>query len=216
MSSVRSDSAPAASIVDDMRDLGFQGGLPTSLEPLPCSVVRRGSQTSLTALEAAEMSVGPEFGALWPDLVANRAKRNLKEATAQNAAREHRASTEPLQISGVTSCGFLVMGSRGIEYAVDLHASTCTCPDHKHRGNRCKHLIFAENRRAKEAEGVAAPAMAAVPVDNLTRHVVRRPSARPEGFKIELGPLAVASDSGRRVRELGLGRTGVWGLGSGP
>jgi hypothetical protein len=30
--------------------------------------------------------------------------------------------------------------TRGDEYRVNLEAGTCECPDHEHRGARCKHL----------------------------------------------------------------------------
>ena len=35
---------------------------------------------------------------------------------------------------------FLVVSQSGTEYLVDRREGGCTCPDHEHRGVRCKHL----------------------------------------------------------------------------
>ena len=35
---------------------------------------------------------------------------------------------------------FLVVSQSGTEYLVDRREGRCTCPDHEHRGVRCKHL----------------------------------------------------------------------------
>ena len=43
---------------------------------------------------------------------------------------------------------FLVVSQSGTEYLVDRREGRCTCPDHEHRGVRCKHLrrvAFAES-----------------------------------------------------------------------
>ena len=43
---------------------------------------------------------------------------------------------------------FLVVSQSGTEYLVDRREGGCTCPDHEHRGVRCKHLrrvAFAES-----------------------------------------------------------------------
>ena len=37
-------------------------------------------------------------------------------------------------------------------YTVDLKAGSCTCPDHRRRGEACKHLYAAEVARAKTGE----------------------------------------------------------------
>lgn len=42
---------------------------------------------------------------------------------------------------------FFVGGSEGASYIVRVNrrarTSTCTCPDHKNRGGRCKHILAA-------------------------------------------------------------------------
>ena len=43
---------------------------------------------------------------------------------------------------------FPVVSQSGTEYLVDRREGGCTCPDHEHRGVRCKHLrrvAFAES-----------------------------------------------------------------------
>jgi predicted nucleic acid-binding Zn finger protein len=49
---------------------------------------------------------------------------------------------------------FLVVSQSGTEYLVDRREGRCTCPDHEHRGVRCKHLrrvAFATGERAVPA-----------------------------------------------------------------
>ena len=35
---------------------------------------------------------------------------------------------------------FLVVSESGSEYTVDVHAGSCSCPDHEYNDNHCKHL----------------------------------------------------------------------------
>lgn len=39
---------------------------------------------------------------------------------------------------------YVVVSESGAEYFVDLRAGTCTCPDYRFRGNRCKHIRRVE------------------------------------------------------------------------
>lgn len=39
---------------------------------------------------------------------------------------------------------YSVQGSRPMPYTVDLERECCTCPDHQHRGQTCKHIYAAE------------------------------------------------------------------------
>jgi len=39
---------------------------------------------------------------------------------------------------------YVVVSESGGEYLVDLQAGTCTCPDFRFRGNRCKHIRRVE------------------------------------------------------------------------
>lgn len=50
---------------------------------------------------------------------------------------------ETLQIKDETSREYIIMGSTGNVYNVNItHNPTCTCPDYITRGNRCKHIFF--------------------------------------------------------------------------
>lgn len=52
---------------------------------------------------------------------------------------------------GASEAGeYVVVSQSGSQYDVDVLTETCTCPDHEHRQNRCKHLravAFASGRR---------------------------------------------------------------------
>lgn len=39
---------------------------------------------------------------------------------------------------------YSVTTDSGSEYTVDIHAETCTCPDHEYRGVKCKHIRRVE------------------------------------------------------------------------
>lgn len=39
---------------------------------------------------------------------------------------------------------YVVVSESGAAYLVDLRAGTCTCPDYRFRGNRCKHIRRVE------------------------------------------------------------------------
>ncbi|GAB7095199.1 hypothetical protein JCM30237_23520 [Halolamina litorea] len=39
---------------------------------------------------------------------------------------------------------YVVVSESGAAYVVDLGASTCTCPDYRYRGGRCKHIRRVE------------------------------------------------------------------------
>lgn len=49
---------------------------------------------------------------------------------------------------------YLIRGSKGDLYAVDLNAGSCDCADHIFRGRRCKHIVLAAAYAAVEAVGV--------------------------------------------------------------
>lgn len=55
--------------------------------------------------------------------------------------RTERALTESMVVHPEGGEIFTVVGENGNgEYRVDAREGRCTCPDHKHRGVRCKHL----------------------------------------------------------------------------
>ena len=64
--------------------------------------------------------------------------------------RTARALTEYMAVlsEGDGTEMFTIVGQNGGTYTVDGRRGRCTCPDHEHRGARCKHL-----RRAAFATG---------------------------------------------------------------
>lgn len=56
------------------------------------------------------------------------------------ADRLDRAREEAMAIDSQADGTYEVKG----EYAVDLDAETCTCPDHRQRGAKCKHMFAVE------------------------------------------------------------------------
>lgn len=68
------------------------------------------------------------------------------DTTAGLDERDVRALTEYLTVLDDLgrACGadglYLVVSQSGGEYLVDARGGACECPDHEHRGARCKHL----------------------------------------------------------------------------
>ena len=66
--------------------------------------------------------------------------------------RDVRALSEYMTVLGEGGDVFTVVGENGGgEYQVDSRKGRCTCPDHKHRNARCKHIrrvAFATGERA--------------------------------------------------------------------
>lgn len=56
--------------------------------------------------------------------------------------RTARALTEYMAVlpEGDGTEMFTVVGQNGGTYTIDARRGRCTCPDHEHRGARCKHL----------------------------------------------------------------------------
>lgn len=54
--------------------------------------------------------------------------------------RTIRALTEQIRVFERSDGDFDVYGESGSRYQVDLAAKTCSCPDNRYRGVRCKHL----------------------------------------------------------------------------
>ncbi|MFA9428540.1 SWIM zinc finger family protein [Natronorubrum sp. A-ect3] len=60
-------------------------------------------------------------------------------------ARDVRAIEEEMtvlgsQITGLDDGEFEVVSQSGRTYLVDVYAGSCTCPDHEHNDNTCKHI----------------------------------------------------------------------------
>lgn len=55
-------------------------------------------------------------------------------------SRAERARSEPMAVLAVGDGAYDVVTEEDHVYTVDLAAGTCTCPDHRIRGVRCKHL----------------------------------------------------------------------------
>ncbi|WP_336035544.1 SWIM zinc finger family protein [Halobacterium yunchengense] len=54
--------------------------------------------------------------------------------------RSRRARREAMRVRKVGDAAYEVWSPSGHVYDVDLDAGRCTCPDHRFRGVRCKHL----------------------------------------------------------------------------
>jgi len=55
-------------------------------------------------------------------------------------SRAARARSEPMAVVPLGDGRYDVVVRGGAAYTVDLDAGTCTCPDHRYRSLRCKHL----------------------------------------------------------------------------
>jgi hypothetical protein len=67
-------------------------------------------------------------------------KAPLAPDTSHLEERSARAWTEAMAVEPVTDAEYVVEGASGSRYVVDLADSSCTCPDHEIRQERCKHL----------------------------------------------------------------------------
>lgn len=93
--------------------------------------------------------------------------------------RTERALTEYMTVLEERPGAYSVTTQSGREYRVDRRASRCDCPDHTHRGVRCKHL-----RRVAFATG-ERPVPAGV--DGVDPQL---------GEHTDTGPVVAASDGG--------------------
>ena len=66
--------------------------------------------------------------------------RPLAPDTSRLDGRSARAWTEPMAVRALGDGQYAVENQQGRTYTVDLDAGDCTCPDHRIRGERCKHL----------------------------------------------------------------------------
>jgi len=75
---------------------------------------------------------------------------------------------------------YVVVSESGAEYLVDLGAGTCTCPDYRFRGNRCKHI-----RRVEFATGEREipPGIDGIDPD-IGRHLHGETDALAEAFPV--------------------------------
>lgn len=64
----------------------------------------------------------------------------LAPDTSRLDGRSARAWTEPMAVTALGEGRYEVENSEGRTYVVDLPESDCTCPDHRIRGESCKHL----------------------------------------------------------------------------
>lgn len=74
-----------------------------------------------------------------PGNIAASPKRTLDLPDRELADRSMRARTEPMAVTAFGTNAYEVATESGT-YMVDLGAARCTCPDHRFRGARCKHL----------------------------------------------------------------------------
>ncbi|PSP97248.1 hypothetical protein BRC89_11800 [Halobacteriales archaeon QS_4_70_19] len=64
----------------------------------------------------------------------------LAPDTSRLDARSARAWTEPMAVTARGEGRYEVANREGRTYVVDLPESDCTCPDHRIRGQSCKHI----------------------------------------------------------------------------
>lgn len=64
----------------------------------------------------------------------------LAPDTSRLEGRSARAWTEPMAVTALGEGRYEVVNREGRAYVVDLPESDCTCPDHRMRDERCKHL----------------------------------------------------------------------------
>jgi len=98
--------------------------------------------------------------------------------------RTERALTECMTVLSLGGNIYSVTTQSGSEYRVDTDEVRCTCPDHKHRGVRCKH-----QRRVAFAVGdQAIPAT----IEDIDEHL---------GKHVEPPIRVTASDGGKAVSD---------------
>jgi hypothetical protein len=87
-------------------------------------------------------------------------RRSLPAPEGEFDERSRRARTEAMAVRGLGS-GTYTVDTAGGNYLVDLPGGRCTCPDHRFRGVRCKHLrrvaIEVTAGRAPPPDRVARP-----------------------------------------------------------
>lgn len=62
------------------------------------------------------------------------------DSSTELEQRDVRALTECMSVLPEGGDIYTVVGENGATYRVDSREGRCTCPDHKHREARCKHL----------------------------------------------------------------------------
>lgn len=75
-----------------------------------------------------------------PGREAADAPQPLAPDTSRLDGRSARAWTEPMAVRATGDGRYAVENRQGRTYTVGLDAGDCTCPDHRIRGERCKHL----------------------------------------------------------------------------
>ena len=67
-------------------------------------------------------------------------ERRALQPGADGDSRAARARSEPMAVVSLGSGLYDVVTDDDTAYTVDLRDGRCTCPDHRHRDARCKHL----------------------------------------------------------------------------
>ena len=101
--------------------------------------------------------------------LADRLLDRLGEVTNVNVPTysASRRSTEDVNVTfnPATPGNALVNSASGASYVVDYNDDTCTCPDHRTRGGRCRHIDAVHQAMGQITDGGTAPAAGAGQID---------------------------------------------------
>ena len=120
--------------------------------------------------------------------------------------RSRRALTERMAVTAFGRGSYEVVGESNDAYLVDLPAGRCTCPDHRFRDARCKHV----RRVAIEitAGRVPGPEQAVVDCERCGETVFReRTAAEPHlcpAHELSIGDSVYDRERGQRLLVVGL------------
>ncbi len=120
--------------------------------------------------------------------------------------RSRRALTERMAVRALGRGTYEVVGQSDDAYLVDLPAGRCTCPDHRFRDERCKHV----RRVAIEitADRVPGPEQVAVDCERCGETVFRDQDASEPylcpAHELSIGGFVYDRETGQRLLVIGL------------
>jgi hypothetical protein len=121
-------------------------------------------------------------------------RENGHDGSTQLDDRDVRALTEYMTVLHEGGDVYSVTTESGSEYRVDAREGRCTCPDHKHRGVRCKH-----RRRVAYATG-EEPVPAWADTDAVDPQLGTHVDGSPQVAATDGGVAVESDDSAASVR----------------